>query len=419
MVEQKEAPQSGPEGGGAGVNFAARSLAPGPSGATAASYRAGLRRHVKRKLAAIVAAVSTMARGQITGGWRGTVPRISLPIAKAVRNISILTGLGRMRSLSERLGYGPQARLLIVHADDLGLAQSINSAFISDQAAGLINSGSVMVPCPWFSEIATFSQANPGADIGLHLTLTSEGAKFRCAPVASHTQVPSLVDQQGYFLEKWGSETNISPSEVEIELRAQIEKAHAAGLRPTHLDSHQFRLQWGGRNILEVYLRLGREYNLPVLISREWFSRLPYLKSLLSRRDIVLDRIVILRGDATAKDWPDLYRRALKNLPPGVTEFLIHPGYDNAELQKFFGDDPAWGAAWRQRDLDFFTSDEFQAILATQNIKLITWREIAKRLESRRSFLNWEGAKQAIKKIPSRNSLPPCCGAGGKRKAMK
>jgi predicted glycoside hydrolase/deacetylase ChbG (UPF0249 family) len=407
VLKEKQGPQSGPEGG-AGINSAAMSLALGPSGATAALYRAGLRRRFKRKSAAMAATISTMARGQISGqisgqirdqiagGLRTAFARI--PIAKAIGNIAIRTGLRRMRTLSERLGYGPQARLLIVHADDLGLAHSVNSAFISGLATGLINSGSVMVPCPWFSEIAAFYKENPGADIGLHLTLTREGAKDRCAPIASRTQVPSLVDQQGYFLESWGSETDINPAEVEIELRAQIETAYAAGLRPTHLDSHQFRLQSGGKKVLEVYLRLGREYHLPVLISREWLSKIPYLKSSLSGRDIVLDRIVIIRGDATPKDWPDFYRRALKNLPPGVTEFLIHPGHDDAELRNFFGDNSAWGAAWRQRDFDFFTSDEFQAMLAAQNIKLITWREIAKLLERRRNFPNWSGMKNAIKK---------------------
>ena len=69
----------------------------------------------------------------------------------------------------------------------------------------------------------------------------------------------------------------------------------------------------------------------------------------------------------------------LEKLPPGVTELLIHPGYDNEELRAFFEDRPEWGAAWRQRDFDFFTSDEFRALLAKYDIKLITWREIATR----------------------------------------
>ena len=181
------------------------------------------------------------------------------------------------------------------------------------------------------------------------------------------------------------------PGEVEIELRAQIEKAYAAGLRPTHLDSHQFRLQKFGWDLFAVYLRLSREYNLPILVSREWFSKYPYLRSALSTRDIVLDRIVIIGGDASPEDLPSVYRRALEKLPPGVTGLLLHPGHDDEELRGIFKGRSAWGAAWRQRDFDFFTGNEFRGLLAKQNIKLITWREIAGRFQSRRRFLPGEG----------------------------
>jgi hypothetical protein len=295
-------------------------------------------------------------------------------------------GKTRVQTLGERLGYGPQARLLIVHADDLGFAQAANAAFVNGLSTGLINSGSAMVPCPWFSEIAAFAQAHPDADIGLHLTLTSERAKCRWEPVASRTQVPSLVDREGYLLQEWTSDTRINPREVEIELRAQIEKAYAGGFRPTHLDSHQFCLQTRGRDLFEVYLGLAREYRLPVLVAREWFTRYPYLQSSLTRRDVVLDRVVLINSKVTPEQWPAFYGRALERLPPGVTEFLIHPGYDNEELRAFFEDRPAWGAAWRQRDFDFFTSDEFRALLAKEHIKLITWREITNRL---RSYWPW------------------------------
>ena len=290
-------------------------------------------------------------------------------------------GQTRAQTLAERLGYGPQARLLIVHADDLGLAQSVNAAFISGLATGLINSGSAMVPCPWFSEVAAFAQAHPEADIGLHLTLTSERAKNWWAPVASRTQVPSLVDEQGYFLQRWTSETSISPREVEIELRAQIEKAYAAGLRPTHLDSHQYRLQLSGGDLFDVCLGLGREYRLPVLLSRGWLIRYPYLQSSLTGRDVVLDRIATIGSKVNPEEWSAFYCRVLEELPPGVSELVIHPGYDSEELRAFFGDRPAWGAAWRQRDFDFITSDEFRILLAKEDIKLITWREITTLLE--------------------------------------
>jgi predicted glycoside hydrolase/deacetylase ChbG (UPF0249 family) len=280
--------------------------------------------------------------------------------------------------LAEELGYGPDAKLLIVHADDLGLAQSVNAAFISGVQTGLINSGSAMVPCRHFPEIASFASSRPDVDMGLHLTLTSEQAAHRWASVAPPAQVPSLLDDQGYLPEKWTVETRISLRELEIELRAQIEKAYAAGLRPTHLDCHQYVLL-GTRDVYELYVRLAHAYHLPVLISREWFARIPYLQPLLSPHDVVLDRVVIIQGNVTPEQWPNFYYRALGKIPPGITEFLLHPGYDNEELRTFFENRPAWGAAWRQRDFDFFTSEGFRTCLAENNIKLTTWRELALR----------------------------------------
>jgi len=270
-----------------------------------------------------------------------------------------------------------------VHADDLGITHSVNAAFISGFATGLINSGSVIVLGRELAEIATFARSHPDADIGLHLTLTSDSAKEPWAPVASPRLVPSLLDGQGNLLSQWTPEARINPREVEIELRAQIEKAYACGIRPTHLDSHRFRLYMSGVGVFEGYLRVAREYRLPIMVPRHWFTRVPYLQPLLAKWDVVLDRMVIINGEVMPEQWPTFYRRALETLPPGVTEFLIHPGYASAELQEFFEHRLPWGAAWRQRDFDFFTSDAFRHLLSQLGIELITWREITERMGSR------------------------------------
>jgi len=297
--------------------------------------------------------------------------------------------LQRPRSRAERLGYEPSQRLLIVHADDLAMAHGVNAAIIKGFGTGLINSASVMVPCPWFPEVAAFARAHPEADLGVHLTLTSEAGACRWGPTAPRTQVRSLVDPQGYFHETWTNATSINAQEVEIELRAQIEKAFSSGLHPTHLDSHQFRLLMSGPLLFDIYLRLGRDYHLPTLIARDWFMHFPYLQRLLTPRDVIIDHIVTMGEDEVPpREWSPYYRRAVERLRPGITQFVIHPGSDTAELQALFTGRWPWGAAWRQLDFDFFTSDEFRHLLAVHDIKLITWGQIKTLLGSTGSYAN-------------------------------
>jgi predicted glycoside hydrolase/deacetylase ChbG (UPF0249 family) len=282
------------------------------------------------------------------------------------------------KSLAEKLGFPRDSKLLIVHADDLGETHSVNAATIKAFESGLVNSASLMVPCPWFPEIADYAKSHPNADFGVHLTLTSERIYYRWGPVASKDKVPSLVDENGYFHHDWTPATHINPREVDLELRAQIYRAYAMGLRPTHLDSHQYRLFDNGKELFEVAVRISHDYKLPLFIARDWFAGRPYLQSALSPADIVIDHTVTIEPSVPPEKWADFYRTALKNLQPGITEFVIHPGFADEELKAATRERDTWGAAWRQRDFDFFTSQEFRDLLSKQNIKLITWREIAR-----------------------------------------
>src|SRR6266446_6790272 len=105
------------------------------------------------------------------------------------------------------------------HAQDVGVTHSVNAATIKALDTGLVNSASIMVPCPWFPEIADYAKAHPDLDFGLHLTLTSERVYYRWGPVASKDKVPSLIDENGYFHHDWTAATKINPKEVELELR--------------------------------------------------------------------------------------------------------------------------------------------------------------------------------------------------------
>jgi len=304
--------------------------------------------------------------------------RLSTIVLTIVACVYLAQGQEPTKSIAERLGYPKDAKLLIVHADDLGMAHSVDVATIKAFETGLVNSGSIMVPCPWLSEIAAYARTNPQADLGLHLTLTSEWTPLRWGPVSSKDRVTSLLDKDGYFrLTETEAAKNADPKQVEMEITAQIEKARALGIQPTHLDSHMGTL-YQNKELFEVFLRVARSNKLPVRVARAWFTRADFLPSVLRPDDVYIDRTLDINPSVAPNDWGKFYSDEIRKLEPGVTEVIIHLAHDDAEMQGATSDHPNWGAAWRQRDFDFFTSDSFRKLLQENNIKLITWRELGK-----------------------------------------
>jgi chitin disaccharide deacetylase len=282
------------------------------------------------------------------------------------------------KTVAERLGYPRDAKLLIVHADDLGAAHSINRASTKALESGSVSSGSIMVPCPWLLEIASYARAHPEADLGLHLTLTSEWSLYRWGPVLGKDQVTSLLDSSGYlYSSELEAAAHIDVKEVEAEIRAQIARARALGIQPTHLDSHMGTL-YQNKALFEVLVRVSREYKLPFRVSRDWFSRAQFMPALLGPDDVVLDRTISIEPDVAPEDWSKYYANEIKNLQPGVTDMIVHLAYADEEMKGVTSGHPNWGAEWRQRDFDFVTSNAFRQLLKENNVKLITWREVGK-----------------------------------------
>ena len=257
-------------------------------------------------------------------------------------------------------------KLLIVHADDLGMAHSVDAAAIKALDSGLVTSASIMVPCPWLPEIAAYARAHPNADLGLHLTLTSEWKSFRWRPL---THLPSLVDAGGFFYPSEAeAAARMDPKEAEAEVRAQIALAKAAGIHPTHLDAHMGTL-YQSKELLAVLMRVAREEKIAARISR---SRAADVQP----DDIVIDRIITIDPSVAPEKWAQWYADQIRSIKPGVTEIVMHPAYDDAEMRAMTAYHPDWGAAWRQRDFDFFTSEAFRRLVRENNIRLVTWREI-------------------------------------------
>ena len=283
-----------------------------------------------------------------------------------------------VRPLAARLGYPPDAKLLIVHADDLGAAHSVDAATFKAFETGLVNSGSVMVPCPWLPEVAAYARARPEADLGLHLTLTSEWKTYRWGGVLSKERVPSLYAPDGYLYPTEDvAAAHIDVREAEAEIRAQIERARAFGISPTHLDAHMRTLHQT-RPLFEMFLRVARDNRLPAVVSRELFARWPFLPEALGPEGVVVDRVIDVNPSVQPGRWAEFYGELIKNLRPGVTQLIVHLAYDDEEMRGATFDHPDWGAAWRQRDFDFVTSEAFRRLLRENNVKLVTWREIGK-----------------------------------------
>ena len=285
-------------------------------------------------------------------------------------------------TLAEKLGYSKEAKLLIIHTDDVGLAHSVNEAAVKAFEKGMVNSGSIMVPCPWFGEAAVIAKDNPEYDLGIHLTLTSEWEFYRWGGVTPSTITKTLLDPQGFLYPDVPEVIQyVNPKDAEIECRAQIERVIAFGIKPTHFDTHMGTL-FGSPELVQLYLRLGKEYNIPVFLPREnIMDQNPEMIPLLEEGGfIMVDRYFMAEPSVEIKDFQKYYTELIKNLKPGVNQIIIHVGLDNPELEAVMINHPDYGSAWRQKDFDVFTSDAMQKVIQENNVKLVTWREIGKLL---------------------------------------
>ena len=277
-------------------------------------------------------------------------------------------------------------RFLIVHSDDAGMSHSVNRATIDAMENGFVSSCSIMVPCPWFPEFAEWASQHPEKDFGIHLTLNSEFDKYRWGPVAGRDQVPTLVDKDGYL---HGSKEEViaqaRPAEVEIELRAQIDRALQAGIKLSHLDTHMGTVISTG-DMLEIYVRLGLEYNLPVMMIRNIDPAIAQGYPDLVKKNAEYIRILEAKGLPPidylfqfyeGKDHAtrqERYLKTFRNLKPGVTQMIIHCGYDEAELQGITG-----SHFLRDDDRRVFSDLAVKQEIEAMGIEIVSWQQLRDR----------------------------------------
>ena len=267
------------------------------------------------------------------------------------------------------LGYPADARLLILNADDFGMCNSVNEAIMRALKEGLVRSTTLMVPCPWAIHAMHFLKDHPDIPFGVHLTVISDPADYRWGPLTHREKVPSLVDPAGYFYNfdaMTGFLLQMEMDQLEMEFRAQIEAVLDAGFKPTHLDWHALRI--GGRSdIFDLMFRLAKEYGLALRVMGRASIEKVQNQGLPSNDNDFLDSYLLDPVNKSAR-----YAQMLRELPVGLSEWAVHPGFDNAELLAL---EPADNHE-RQTDFDFWTSHLAKEIVREEGIILIDYRAL-------------------------------------------
>ncbi len=287
---------------------------------------------------------------------------------------------------AERLGWPQGTRAVIFHVDDAGMSHNSNMGAIKALEDGVATSTSVMMPCPWVPEFVDYLKSHPDVDVGLHLTHTAEWKNYRWGPVSGKPAVPGLTDNHGYL---WRSVSDVAAhataDEVETEIRAQIDKALAMGIKPTHLDSHMGTCFKPG--YLDRYIKVGIEKQIPILIMGGHMQHIgaeagplkPLVKSIAKTVwDAglpVIDDLVT--QPTTAKNYQQ--RKAelielLGDIKPGITEIIVHCTVQTEVFSHISGSGPT-----REAELRLLTDNDIKAFIESEGIVLTTWRELKNR----------------------------------------
>jgi len=286
-------------------------------------------------------------------------------------------------TLAERLGFGADERVAVVHCDDIGMCHAANEGAFAALGSGPATCGSLMVPCPWFREAAARAREHPELDLGVHLTLNAEWEGYRWGPVAGASAVPSLVDAEG-CLPRTVEEVvqRAKPEEVAVELRAQVDRALDAGIDVTHLDSHMGTCFFPP--FVDAYAELAEAYGVPVFAPEPREERLA-ARGLLGAKPLFEKLVARLRSagvpilddfDADSLAFPEgggaeHNARRLKGLPRGVTYLICHPAKGGEELSAVTED-----AHCRDFEAAFYGGEAGRRALETEGIRTVGMRPL-------------------------------------------
>ncbi len=298
----------------------------------------------------------------------------------------------RETTYAERLGWPGGTKVIIFHVDDAGMSYDSDRGAIQALEEGVATSTSVMMPCPWVPHMAAYLKAHPQTDAGLHLTLTSEWDNYRWGPLVGQGAAPGLVDPQGYLWQRVEDVlSHATVEEFEKEIRAQIDKAQALGMTPTHLDSHMGTCFY--EPFMESYVKVGIEKKIPILMigghmqhtgaevgklrpllqalgERVWKAGLPVIDDLVTQ-------------PTNAPEYGQRKQQLLKlltDLKPGITQIIVHC----TAPTEVFAQISASGRA-REAELRLMLDPEIRSFLKKDGIVLTTWRELKQRRDAARN----------------------------------
>jgi predicted glycoside hydrolase/deacetylase ChbG (UPF0249 family) len=277
-------------------------------------------------------------------------------------------------------------RQVVIHQDDVGMCHGANVAFVELSGLGALTSGSVMVPCPWFSEVAAAAVANPDLDLGVHLTLNAEKTHYRWGPISGPSVDAGLTDPDGYLWRDVASvRRHADAGAVEVELRMQVDRALAAGIDVTHLDAHM-----GGvlaPEFCEIYVRLGVDYRLPILLTGTLGAYAPSSEHLADVSETDYASFVAAAraagqpiftavgetpwGRGSSEPAEPAYQSVLTDIPEGMSFLALHPNAPG-EIDVI---EPG-SAHIRTDEYELLRSGAFQTLLERQDIEPIGMRTL-------------------------------------------
>lgn len=291
------------------------------------------------------------------------------------------------KTWSEKLGFPQGKKVLLLHIDDAGMCPEANTATERYIENGHLLSAAVMMPCPNAKSFIEWAKGHPKADIGVHLTLTSEWETYRWGPLTEIAKVPGLVDPDGKF---WHEVPDVvmhaSAKEVEIEIRAQIEKVLALGFKPTHIDTHMGTL-YGSTEYVKVFLKVAQDYNIPAnvidlsvpsvanIFKQEGYPINDDVINILGEYRLPkLDNFTSVPEGSTYEEKRANFFTLVKSLNSGLTEIIFHPAAQTENLKTITG-------SWQQRvwEGELFADPLVHQFFKEEGIIITNWKDIMKR----------------------------------------